>query len=184
LKLVVGLGNPGTNYDNTRHNIGFRMLDKITNNLGIEFNKEKFNGLYGEKNINNEKYIFLKPQSYMNLSGIVVKNFVDYFKINIEDILIICDDLDMEVGKIRLRKKGTSGGHNGLKSIEENLKSQEYKRLKVGISNNKLIDTKDYVLSKFSIKENNIIINTEDKIVDLFNDYLKLDFEKLMSKYN
>ena len=184
MKLIVGLGNPGLNYNNTRHNVGFRMIDKIANNYGVEFNKEKFNGLYGEKIINKEKYLFLKPQSYMNLSGTVVKCFVDYFKINISDILIICDDLDLELGKVRLRRKGTSGGHNGLKNIEFNINTQEYKRLKIGISNNKLIDTKDYVLSKFSKTENNILNNTEDKIVELFADYLKLDFEKLMSKYN
>lgn len=184
MKLVVGLGNPGNNYDNTRHNIGFRMIDKITSELNIKMNKEKFNGLYGEKTINNEKIIFLKPLSYMNLSGIVVKNFVDYFKIDINNILIICDDLDMELGKIRLRQKGSSGGHNGLKNIEINLKTQLYKRLKVGISNDKLIDTKDYVLSNFSKDENNILKNTESKIVLLFDDYLNLDFDKLMSKYN
>ena len=184
MKLIVGLGNPGKEYDKTRHNVGFRMIDKITDNLNVEINKEKFDGKYGEKVINDEKYLFLKPQRYMNLSGTVIKQFVDYFKININDIIIICDDLDMEVGKIRLRTKGSSGGHNGLKDIEKNLGTSEYKRIKVGIANNKTIDTKDYVLGKFS-KEENIIINNCEKIfVDIFNDYLKLSFDKLMSKYN
>lgn len=184
MKLIVGLGNPGKEYDKTRHNVGFRMIDKITNNLNVEINKEKFDGKYGEKIINDEKYLFLKPQRYMNLSGTVIKQFVDYFKINIEDIIIICDDLDMEVGKIRLRAKGSSGGHNGLKDIEKNLGTSEYKRIKVGIANNKAIDTKDYVLGKFTKEENDIISNCEDVLGNIFNDYLKLSFDKLMSKYN
>lgn len=184
MKLIVGLGNPGKEYDKTRHNVGFRMIDKITNNLNIEINKEKFDGKYGEKIINDEKYLFLKPQRYMNLSGTVIKQFVDYFKINIDDIIIICDDLDMEVGKIRLRAKGSSGGHNGLKDIEKNLGTSEYKRIKVGIANNKAIDTKDYVLGKFTKEENDIINNCENTMGNIFNDYLNLSFNKLMSKYN
>ena len=184
MKLVVGLGNPGKEYDKTRHNVGFRMIDKITDNLKIEFNKEKFDGKYCEKIINEEKYLFLKPQRYMNLSGTVIKQFVDYFKINIDDIIIICDDLDMEVGKIRLRAKGSSGGHNGLKDIEKNLGTSQYKRIKVGIANNKSIDTKDYVLGKFSKEENDIITNCEEMLENIFNDYTKLSFDKLMSKYN
>jgi PTH1 family peptidyl-tRNA hydrolase len=184
MKLIVGLGNPGKEYDKTRHNVGFRMIDQITSNLNVEINKEKFDGKYGEKIIKDEKYLFLKPQRYMNLSGTVIKQFVDYFKININDILIICDDLDMEVGKIRLRAKGSSGGHNGLKDIEKYLGTSEYKRIKIGIANNKLMDTKDYVLGKFSKEENEIINNCEKILGNIFDDYTKISFDRLMSKYN
>lgn len=184
MKLVVGLGNPGKEYTKTRHNVGFRMIDKIASDLNIEIDKNKFDGLYGEKIINNEKYLFLKPQRYMNLSGTVIQEYLNYFKIDPEDLLVICDDLDMEVGKIRLRPKGSSGGHNGLKDIEKNIGTSEYKRIKIGIANNKNMDTKDYVLGKFSKDENDLIINCENMMGNIFSDYTKLSFEQLMSKYN
>lgn len=184
MKLVVGLGNPGLNYENTRHNVGFRMIDKIINKYNIDLSKKKFDGLYGEANINGEKIMFLKPQRYMNLSGTVIREFINYFKIDISDILIIYDDLDTEVGKIRLRYKGSSGGHNGLKDIEKNLNTKNYNRIKIGISNNKSIDTKDYVLGKFSKEELEKILKIEETIVNVFEDYLKLSFENLMNKYN
>ena len=184
MNILVGLGNPDREYNNTRHNIGFYMLDKIADALNVELNKNKFDGLYGEKIINGEKIILLKPLRYMNLSGTVIKEFVDYFKINISDILIIHDDLDTPVGSLRLRYKGSSGGHNGLKDIEKNLGTQEYKRIKIGISNNKLIDTKDYVLGKFTKDDQYILNELSKKIIDIINDYLNISFDRLMSKYN
>lgn len=184
MKLIVGLGNPGKEYDNTRHNIGFHMLDIITNSLNVELNKKKFDGLYGEKIINGDKIIFLKPQRYMNLSGTVIKEFVQYFKINIDDILIISDDLDTPTGSFKIKFKGSSGGHNGLKDIENNLGTNVYKRIKIGISNNKKIDTKDYVLGKFTKEEKDCLQAIDDIIVNIFNDYLIFSFDKLMSKYN
>ena len=154
MKLIVGLGNPGKKYEKTRHNIGFMMLDKYVDKKNIMDKWSlKFNGLYIQTEINKNKVIFLKPQSFMNLSGGVVKKYVDYFKINIEDILIISDDLDLNIGNFKLKDKGSSGGHNGLKDIENNLGTNEYKRLKIGISNNKNIDTKDYVLGKINSDE-------------------------------
>ena len=120
----------------------------------------------------------------MNLSGEVIRDFVNFYKINIEDILIICDDLDTSVGTYRLRYKGSSGGHNGLKNIEQNLSTNEYKRIKVGISNNKLIDTKDYVLGKFTGDELKLINPIINKMPDIIEDYLKLPFDNLMNKYN
>src|SRR5574344_1904775 len=111
MKLIVGLGNPGKEYDNTRHNVGFMALDKIGEKYRLNFNKEKFSGKYAETNINGEKYIFLKPQKYMNLSGEVVADFVNFYKIPISNILIINDDLDLPVGKIKIKFKGSSGGH-------------------------------------------------------------------------
>lgn len=182
--LIVGLGNPGHEYKNTRHNMGFMCIDSIAEKYQVSFSKEKFGGIYGEFQYHSEKVILLKPQRYINLSGEVVKKYVDYFKIPLQNILIIHDDLDIEFGNIKIKYKGSSGGHNGLKNIEYHLGTQNYKRIKLGISNNKKIDTKDYVLSKFdeNSKETlNSIINTVCKIVD---DYFILSFENLMNKYN
>lgn len=184
MKLIVGLGNPGIEYENTRHNIGFMALEECSKKYNFNFNKEKFNGKYGETLINDEKYLFLLPQKYMNLSGEVVSDFVNYFKIDINDILIISDDLDMTTGRIKLKPKGSSGGHNGLKNIELHLGTSEYKRLKVGIANNKKIDTKDYVLGKFNKEEACLVENAIDIVSNIVKDFSILTFDKLMSKYN
>lgn len=184
MKLIVGLGNPGREYENTRHNIGFMCLDKIADYFKVSFDSNKFTGSYTQINYNGEKIILLKPGKYMNLSGEVIRDFVKFFKINIEDILIICDDLDTNVGTYRLRYKGSSGGHNGLKNIELHLNTKEYKRIKVGISNNKLIDTKDYVLGKFTKDEKDLINPIIDKMPNIVEDYLKLPFDHVMNKYN
>lgn len=184
MKLIVGLGNPGFSYQNTRHNVGFMVLDNYCKKNNINFDNNKFNGLYAQTNINGEKVIFLKPQKYMNLSGEVVRDFVHYFKIAIDDILIINDDLDLSLGRFKLKANGSSGGHNGLKNIQENLSTTKYKRLKIGISNNKLIETKDYVLGNFNGEERKVldsIISTSSNIID---DFFTLDFDRLMTKYN
>lgn len=184
MKLIVGLGNPGKEYENTRHNIGFMVLDDYANKKKLTFTKSKDGGLYIKTCIENEEVILLKPQKYINLSGEVVIKFVKYYKINIDDILIINDDLDIELGKYKLKYKGSSGGHNGLKNIELHLGTQQYKRLKIGISNNKLLDTKDYVLGKLSSDEKlklQTVINISSEIID---DYLHINFDKLMNKYN
>ena len=184
MKLIIGLGNPGNEYKNTRHNIGFEIIDKFAEKHNLSINKKKYNGVYEETFIYNQKVILLKPQAYMNLSGEVVKKFIDFYKIDIKEILIINDDLDLEIGKFKLKQKGSSGGHNGLKNIEQNIGTKEYKRLKVGISNNKDIDTKDYVLGKFSKLEQDILELTQKQILDILDDFLILSFEELMSKYN
>ncbi len=184
MKLIVGLGNPGTEYNNTRHNIGFMVIDRLLENYNHDKLKEKFGGLYTEVIINNEKVLVLKPQKYINLSGEVVKKYMDYYKISIEDILIINDDLDLDVGNFKLRPTGGSAGHNGLKNIELMLGTQDYKRLKIGISNNKNIDTKDYVLGKISKEDKNKIINVIDIAMNIISDYMILSFSDLMTKYN
>lgn len=184
MKLVVGLGNPGKEYDNTRHNIGFSLLDVIVKDKGLCFDSEKFNAKYVETNIDGERVLLIKPLSYMNLSGIVVKKYMDYFKISKEDLLVIQDDLDMVVGKVKFVYNSSSGGHNGIKNIEEQISTKEYVRLKIGISNNKGVDTKDYVLGKFSKEESNLLNNTYNKLINLVEDFVKLDKTMLMSKYN
>lgn len=184
MKLIVGLGNPGKEYENTRHNIGFMVLDKYANKNGLSFQKEKFNGLYLDFQVNGEKVILLKPLSYMNLSGEVVRKFVDFFKIEIEDILIINDDLDLQIGTIKLKPMGSSGGHNGLKNIELHLATRNYKRLKIGISNNKMLDTKDYVLGKFTSLEQEQLNTVLDTSLSIVDDFIKINFDLLMNRYN
>lgn len=184
MKLVVGLGNKGREYENTRHNMGFMLIDRYLQykNITDKF-KEKFNAIYIETTINNEKVIFIKPMTYMNNSGIAVRAFIDFYKLNSEDILVISDDLDLDLGKFRLRRNGSSGGHNGLKSIISHLGTDNFKRLRIGISNDE-DDVINYVLSKFSKKELNEIDTMFDTLVDVLDDYFVMDFTSLMSKYN
>lgn len=184
MRLIVGLGNPGKQYEKTKHNIGFEAVDAIADFLKIEINKYRDQGLYIETNFNQEKIILLKPQSYINLSGEVVLKYLNYYKIPIENLLIISDDLDLDIGKIKLKYKGSSGGHNGLKNIEKNLHTQEYKRLKIGISRNKFYDTKEYVLSKFSEEEQKKIEDIMDIIPHIFQDYMTSSFDNVMNRYN
>lgn len=184
MKLIVGLGNPGNEYEKTRHNMGFFYIDYYAKKNNLNIIKKKFNGLYADFIKNGEKIILLKPQSYMNLSGEVVKKFVDYFNIDIKDVLIICDDLDTDLGKYRLRASGSSGGHNGLKDIELLLGTPNYSRLKIGISHDRDIDTKDYVLSKLDNESLKIIENNGEVICNIIDDFFNDDMEKLMSKYN
>lgn len=184
MKLVVGLGNKGREYENTRHNMGFMLVDRYLQykNITDKF-KDKFNAIYIEITINNEKVIFIKPMTYMNNSGIAVRAFVDFYKLNSEDILVISDDLDLDLGKFRLRRNGSSGGHNGLKSIISHLGTDNFKRLRIGISNDK-DDVINYVLSKFSKKELSEIDTMFDTLVNVLDDYFVMDFTSLMSKYN
>ena len=184
MKLVVGLGNKGREYENTRHNMGFMLVDRYLQykNITDKF-KEKFNAIYIETTINNEKVIFIKPMTYMNNSGIAVRAFVDFYKLSSEDVLVISDDLDLDLGKFRLRRNGSSGGHNGLKSIISHLGTDNFKRLRIGISNDE-DDVINYVLSKFSKKELNEIDTMFDTLVDVLDDYFLMDFTSLMSKYN
>ncbi|NLM62724.1 MAG: aminoacyl-tRNA hydrolase [Mollicutes bacterium] len=184
MRLIVGLGNPGKEYEKTRHNIGFILLDKLAIHYNVSINKEKFGGIYGEFYYNSEKIILLKPYKYINLSGEVIKNFVDYFKIDIDDILIICDDMNVNIGNIKLKSKGSSGGHNGLKNIEMHLGTQNYKRLKVGISKNNMIDARDYVLGQFSNEDYKKIEEIANLFLEIFKDYMETSFDNLMNKYN
>jgi len=184
MKLIVGLGNPGKQYNNTRHNVGFMVVDYLASTLNMEIDTKKGDALYSQTTINGEKVILLKPQRFINLSGEVVAEFVKYFKISIDDILIINDDLDLQIGSYKLKSHGSSGGHNGLKNIELHLGTQEYKRLKIGISNNKTIDTKDYVLGSFSQDEKVAIDDVIKKAASVAMDFVKIDFIALMNKYN
>lgn len=182
MKLIVGLGNPGKKYESTRHNCGFMAIDFYAQKNDLKF-KEKFKGLYSEQTINNEKFIFLKPQTYMNLSGVCVKKYVDYFNVNIDDVFIIYDDVSFNVGSFKIKRNGSAGGHNGIKSIIEYLKTEEIKRIKIGISKND-IPLEDYVLQKFDSKSLKELNKAIEIISDIIVDTSKLDIESLMQKYN
>ena len=185
LKLVVGLGNPGKEYEHTKHNIGFSFLDFYLESIGEKVSwTKKNNGVYYQTMINQEKILFLKPQTFMNLSGDCVSKFVNYYHIKMDDIIVVSDDLDLNIGNFKLKSSGSCGDHNGLRDIEAKLHSNQFKRLKIGISNDKNIDTKDYVLSDFSKKDKEIIHTLFLSLIDVMNDYFVLSFEKLMSKYN
>ena len=184
MKMIVGLGNPGEEYINTRHNVGFMMIDNYAQEHNINRFKQKFNGLYAKFEHNMETYILLKPQSYMNLSGTVIKKFASFYKIKPEDILIIHDDLDLPVGKIKVKFKGSSGGHNGIKNIIENLNTEDFSRFKIGISKNDNIEIKDYVLGKFNKLELEKIKKIYSFSSCLINDFLDNNIDKVMSKYN
>lgn len=184
IKLVVGLGNPGKQYQNTRHNVGFKVLDELAERLEIYKWKERDGALYFDCHLDMCRVVFIKPQKYINLSGDVMIKFVNFLDIKTEDILIISDDLDLPIGTIKLKEKGSSGGHNGLKNIENQLKTNEYKRIKIGISNDKTIDTKDYVLGKFSAQEKRIIKPVIQKAADAVLDSIGHPFQEVMSKYN
>ena len=185
MKLIVGLGNPGKQYENTRHNIGFMSVDKFAEENNLDFKIEsRFEGLLSIFTYKGEKVALFKPVTYMNLSGRAVYKLVNYYKIDIDDILIIYDDLDLPTGKLRLREKGSSGGHNGIKSLIENLGTQDFKRVKVGISKNSK-DIIDYVLGKFSKEELSILEESLNKMDDLIKNFItEPEFKNVMTKFN
>lgn len=184
-KMIVGLGNPGKKYENTRHNIGFNILDLFAKHCDVEFDKNKFNSEYCLFNFNGVKYLLIKPNTYMNLSGEAVRSFYDYFDIDIDDILIIYDDLDTKTANFRLRGKGGSGGHNGIKNIILHLGTEKFNRLKIGINRPKnKMSVVDYVLSKFSNDEILELNKINDKCIDCIKDFSSMTFVELMNKYN
>lgn len=182
--LIIGLGNPDKEYDKTRHNCGFMVIDALQKRLPLECNQNKFQGLYGKTKYQGQDIILLKPQTYMNNSGQSVQQFMNFFKIKIDDILVIYDDLDMPVGKLRLRTSGSAGGHNGIKSIISHVGSQDFKRIRVGIDRHPYQKVVDYVLSKFSKEEIPLIEEGIDQAVDAVMMYLEKDFMAAMNQFN
>lgn len=181
MKLIVGLGNPGKDYKDTRHNVGFLVLDHY---LNTDDWKEKFKALYHETRINGEKVLFVKPLTYMNLSGDAVIQFVNYFDIDLNDILVIHDDLDLMFGSYKLKKNSSAGGHNGIKSIINNLGSDNFARLKIGISHDKSIDTKDYVLGNFSKSEKDKLMEMQKDFDKIIESFIIDGIERTMNIYN
>lgn len=181
MKLVVGLGNPGREYKNTRHNIGFMVLD---NYLGKVDWKTKMESYFYSTEVNGEQILFIKPLTYMNLSGLAVSKIVNFYKIDIKDILVIQDDLDMDTSMYKVKRNSSSGGHNGIKSIISELHTEEFARLKVGISKSTQISVDKYVLAKFSSEELEKINSNMNNYCDVVDTFIKFGIEETMSKHN
>jgi len=185
---VIGLGNPGSKYEFTRHNIGFRIIDSLARDMGIEFNKVKsYYSLISRGMINNHKVMLVKPQTFMNLSGRAVNRVVSYYKIPLQDLLIVYDDLNLELGQVRIRKKGSSGGHKGIESIMQYLNSEDIPRLRIGVGNpsvNYNFDCVSYVLSNFNNDEEDKIAEVIQLSTEAVKTIIEDGFEKAMRKYN
>ena len=184
MKLIVGLGNPGKKYEGTRHNMGFMAIDLLSDQAQLDVDKEVFHGLMGRGKIFDQDVILFKPTTYMNLSGTAVQEVVHYFKIAIEDIVVIYDDMALPVGFIRLRKEGSSGGHKGMQNIIDCLSTEEIKRIRVGIGEPGDNDNIDFVLSKPLKDEMPLISEAIEDVVRAVKEYLKSDFDRAMNKYN
>ena len=185
MKLIVGLGNPGKKYENTRHNTGFAVIDRTLAKLNVELDKNKFNADYTMINRNGEKIYILKPLTYMNLSGEAVAPFMKYFGIEPEDLVVVHDDLDLPVGKIRLRQSGSCGGQNGMRNIIDLLGDSNIKRIRVGIGKDPLIPVVDYVLGKTKKEDLELYNQALDKASDALIYWLDHDdFSKVMSNFN
>ena len=183
--LIAGLGNPSRTYEGTRHNIGFTMIDAIGNKFGIDVTTKKHKALVGRGIIDGMRVILAKPQTYMNLSGEGIREIADFYKIEPENIIIIYDDISLDVGQLRIRKKGSAGGHNGIKNIIAHLGTQEFPRIKVGIGNKpEGWDLADYVLSKYSKAEQEAMEEASEGVIGAVKLMLMDDIEAAMNKYN
>lgn len=182
MKLVVGLGNPGKEYDKTRHNCGFRAIDFYAAKNNLSF-KSKFNGLYADLVVNNEKLLIVKPQTFMNLSGDCVVQFMKYYNLKVEDLLVIYDDTDFEAGTFKVKRGGSSAGHNGIKDIINKLHTENICRIRVGISKNN-ISLADYVLGRFGKEDDEKVNNILPTIESVIDDFTKMSIDELMQKYN
>ncbi|KYH28644.1 MULTISPECIES: aminoacyl-tRNA hydrolase [Clostridium] len=182
--LIVGLGNPGKEYENTRHNVGFDIIDLISEKYNIEINRKKFKGVYGDGNINGERVFLLKPETYMNLSGESVKEISDFYKIPNENIIIIYDDISLDVGRLRIREKGSAGGHNGIKSIIASLGSDVFPRIKVGVGQPMEEDLVSFVLGRFSDDDRKILEKVFEAASAAVEVIIKKGTMEAMNKYN
>ncbi len=185
---MVGLGNPGLKYEFNRHNIGFRIVDSLARNIEIEFKKVKsYYSLISRGMINNHKVMLVKPQTFMNLSGRAVSKVVSYYKITLQGLLIVYDDLNLELGQVRIRKKGSAGGHKGIESIIQYLGSEDIPRLRIGIGNSSAnfnFDYVSYVLSNFNDDEKDKIKEVIQLSTKVIKTVIEDGFEKAMRKYN
>jgi len=184
MKLIIGLGNPGKNYQNTRHNVGFMTINQLAKKLDLNFKySKKFQADIAQTKIKGDKVILIKPQNFINLSGQIVKNLISYYNIKVKDLLVISDDINLPLGEIRIRHRGKSGGHNGLQSIINYIKSENFSRIKIGVANltgqpeialrlNE-ISKKEFVLSNFNKAELKIINKVITATSGIIIKYLK-----------
>jgi PTH1 family peptidyl-tRNA hydrolase len=183
-KLIVGLGNPGPKYLWTRHNAGFMVLDRFSQSAGVAVTRKNFSALYGEGILQGERLLLLKPQTYMNLSGRSVAEALHFHKLSLQDLIVIHDDLDIPFGRVKLKEGGGHAGHNGLRSLMQELGNAQFYRVRVGIGRPLHADAADYVLSNFSRDELVLLPRLLDGVVDLLKLFIGEGLPKAMSLYN
>ena len=181
--LIVVLGNPGKQYEQTRHNIGFDVIDYMANKYNIDVNREKFKGICGEGFIENKKVILLKPLTYMNLSGESIRELANFYKLEDDEIIVVYDDISLDIGRLRIREKGSAGGHNGIKSIIQNLGGDKFPRVKVGVGQPK-DNLVNHVLGKFSKEDREHIEKVIPVVSDAIVEIVKNDAKESMNKFN
>ncbi|GMB10069.1 aminoacyl-tRNA hydrolase [Thermolongibacillus altinsuensis] len=185
VKLFVGLGNPGKEYERTRHNVGFMVIDELSRRFQVSLDQAKFKGIFGIGMVGGEKVILCKPLTYMNLSGECVRPLMDYYRIDVEDIIVVYDDLDLPTGTIRLRPKGSAGGHNGMKSLIHHLGTDHFKRIRIGIDRPQNgMKVTDYVLGRFTEEEMTKIETAIQKSADACEKWLSTPFIQVMNEFN
>jgi len=181
MKIIVGLGNPGSNYSSTKHNFGFWVVDKIVEQSSLKYKAGKGEYIFAQSN----EYMFVKPTTYMNDSGIAIQQLLSYYKLDIKDFIIIYDDIDIDLGKIKFRASGSPGGHNGIKSIINHMKTDSFDRLKIGIATSmNMRPSEQYVLKAFPKKYNNLISEVLDNATSGINYYLDNGIVETMNKFN
>ena len=184
MKIIAGLGNPGKEYENTKHNVGFLTIDILAEKYDIQVNKIKFKGLVGEGMIGTEKVILVKPQTYMNLSGQCIREIVAFYKLDMEDLVVIYDDIDLPMGNLRIRKKGSAGTHNGMRSIIYDLQDDGFPRVRVGIGGERKGDLANYVISGFSGDDRKLIEEAIVKAADAVTCLVEDGIDRAMVDYN
>lgn len=182
--IIVGLGNPGLKYQNTKHNVGFMSIDILADKLNIKVDKIKFKALIGEGNYKGEKIILVKPQTFMNLSGESVLQIMNFYKVEHSNLFVIYDDIDIDVGKLRIRQKGSSGTHNGMKNIIYLLGYDDFPRFRIGVSKPQNMDLASYVLSKFSDDEIKLLLPVLDDCTNACLYAIENGLDNSMNKYN
>lgn len=184
VKLIAGLGNPGKEYERTRHNVGFDVIDILSRELGVEIRQKKFNSLFGTAEYAGKKLILLKPQTYMNLSGQAVATVSGFYKLSKEDIMVVTDDMSLAPGTIRIRAKGSAGGHNGLSDIIKKIGGNDFPRLRIGIGKSTSPAWKNYVLGKPDKKDRVLIDAAYERSVKAVFCWIKNGIDRAMTNYN
>ena len=186
LFIIVGLGNPGNNYEQTRHNVGFIAIDELCFRHGVKLNKLKFKAAFGEGKIAGKRVLFVKPQTFMNLSGEAVRDIMGFYKIPLQNLIVVYDDVDLPVGRIRIREKGSAGTHNGMRSIIFQLVEQDFPRVRIGVGKpeNPEFELVDYVLGKFPKDQHETMLDAVKRAADAIEEIIKNDAPSAIKLYN
>ena len=186
MKLIVGLGNPGAEYRNTRHNIGFMVIDKLAEKFGVDVQKKMMRAAIGQGLLDGQKVVLAKPQTYMNLSGQAVVALMNWYKLSPQDLLVICDDLNLDFGRLRLRKKGSDGGHNGLKSITQELGTGDFPRIRLGIGrpSHPEHEQVSFVLGKFGAQDADVLAEVIGRAVEAVAVWTVKGIDAAMNEFN